>query len=664
MYKIIGSKEKTIKNLGGKGFNLLKLDKFELTPNFFIISNSIFNEYLKKDFLLYDYLRNNFPGKINLRFIKRKILQFKPNRNLLSEINNALNQLNINKLIIRSSFISEDSKNLSYAGLFSSYRCQKRTNIFNYIKKVWASQFSERVFNYQKEKKDFKYGMAVIIQDFIQPDFSGVCFVELNLNKIKKIYKIKEIYIEYCEKNYRAIESGTKAPFVFFLRDGYFDLTSVVSKSHYEWIKNLIEKVSILQNNLQTKRSSLLDIEFAISRDKIYLLQIRPLTTKINIEDLPFVVELPKKCKYHIDDFSIPEFKKVLKEININFLPKIKKEKNGILLPADSYFLFFDELKNKSTNLEFLNNFYKYFLEFISSEYKKAKEIPNNLFLLVSIIKKLNFKMSILDFIHNSVLEEFKRFLRGKYHLKEDKHLEYFAPPISFSIYKFLLNKGGFLEQLDKRRQSVLINNIKNNQKKILKILAKLNGKQKKYFVILKKLIWLRDVVDYYYGIITSLYGSHLSSIFKRRKIRPSFKNPLEICRFSMNKIKLRPNLNFPSDKKMGDTYQRNYAFPLRGTVASKGNFSGFVKIIRDNFDTAKITPKNILVAKYTQPSLVVGMAICKGIITEEGGLTSHAAIVSRELGKPCLIGVEACTNILKDGDKIKVINGKIYKLN
>jgi pyruvate,water dikinase len=56
-------------------------------------------------------------------------------------------------------------------------------------------------------------------------------------------------------------------------------------------------------------------------------------------------------------------------------------------------------------------------------------------------------------------------------------------------------------------------------------------------------------------------------------------------------------------------------------------------------------------------------MAICQGIITEEGGLTSHAAIVSRELGKPCLIGVEGCTTELTDGDRIKVINGKIYKL-
>ena len=97
-----------------------------------------------------------------------------------------------------------------------------------------------------------------------------------------------------------------------------------------------------------------------------------------------------------------------------------------------------------------------------------------------------------------------------------------------------------------------------------------------------------------------------------------------------------------------------------KGGTAKIGN----AKIIKNYSDIKKITPRDILISEYTRPNLVVGMAVCKGIITEEGGLTSHAAIVSRELGKPCLIGVEGCTKALKDGDKIKVVDGNIYKIN
>jgi pyruvate,water dikinase len=136
-----------------------------------------------------------------------------------------------------------------------------------------------------------------------------------------------------------------------------------------------------------------------------------------------------------------------------------------------------------------------------------------------------------------------------------------------------------------------------------------------------------------------------------------------------MNKIKeigknkVCPESDFLSEERQKMASQEKQALPLKGVIASQGNFSGIARIIKDFSDIKRVGPKDILVSQYTRPSLVVGMAICKGIITEEGGLTSHAAIVSRELGKPCLIGVERCTNAIKDGDKIKVVDGKIYKL-
>ena len=63
----------------------------------------------------------------------------------------------------------------------------------------------------------------------------------------------------------------------------------------------------------------------------------------------------------------------------------------------------------------------------------------------------------------------------------------------------------------------------------------------------------------------------------------------------------------------------------------------------------------DILVSPMTQPNFVSILSKAKGIITDEGGITCHAAIVARELKKPCIIGTGNATEILKDGDLVEV---------
>jgi phosphohistidine swiveling domain-containing protein len=93
----------------------------------------------------------------------------------------------------------------------------------------------------------------------------------------------------------------------------------------------------------------------------------------------------------------------------------------------------------------------------------------------------------------------------------------------------------------------------------------------------------------------------------------------------------------------------------IKGTVASKGNFKGFVKII-NNFDQFQNFKKgDILVTSMTRPEFVPIMKLAGAIITDEGGITCHAAIVSRELGIPCIVGTKIATQVLHDGDLVEV---------
>jgi len=93
----------------------------------------------------------------------------------------------------------------------------------------------------------------------------------------------------------------------------------------------------------------------------------------------------------------------------------------------------------------------------------------------------------------------------------------------------------------------------------------------------------------------------------------------------------------------------------LKGTSASKGKATGTVKVCRTSPEAAKVKDGDILVTAMTTPDFVPAMKRAAAIITDEGGITCHAAIVSRELGKPCVIGTKIATKVLKDGDMVEV---------
>lgn len=93
----------------------------------------------------------------------------------------------------------------------------------------------------------------------------------------------------------------------------------------------------------------------------------------------------------------------------------------------------------------------------------------------------------------------------------------------------------------------------------------------------------------------------------------------------------------------------------IKGQVACPGIVSGYVKIVINPNDIAKVKNGDILVSTMTRPDYLAAMKKAKAIITDEGGLLCHAAIVSREIKKPCVIGTKIATQILKDGDFIKV---------
>lgn len=101
----------------------------------------------------------------------------------------------------------------------------------------------------------------------------------------------------------------------------------------------------------------------------------------------------------------------------------------------------------------------------------------------------------------------------------------------------------------------------------------------------------------------------------------------------------------------------------VSGASASPGVVTGTVKILHSPAEIDRIRDGDILVAPMTTPDYVPAMKRAVAIVTDQGGQTSHAAIVSRELGVPCIVGTEKATQVLKNNQIVTVDaqNGHVY---
>lgn len=166
-------------------------------------------------------------------------------------------------------------------------------------------------------------------------------------------------------------------------------------------------------------------------------------------------------------------------------------------------------------------------------------------------------------------------------------------------------------------------------------------------------------------GLGISVLSKEIDSPPKRNILEQRFKNCVMIAD-ELLEIK-----DLKTFAKENSKYQ--FIFPeipkvdyLKGQTAAKGRAIGRVKILRLKKDVNKVLAGDILVSPMTTPDFVPAMERAGAIITDEGGITCHAAIISRELKKPCIIGTKVATSFFKDGDLIEVDadQGVVRKIN
>ncbi|MBU6430762.1 MAG: hypothetical protein KGJ58_01840 [Patescibacteria group bacterium] len=304
-----------------------------------------------------------------------------------------------------------------------------------------------------------------------------------------------------------------------------------------------------------------------------------------------------------------------------------------------------------------------------------------------------NFKV-FFDLSARSTFESFAtKFDRAILSLKEDSdHYAgqwmlsdyYICPPIEESaIYfdKIIKDKGGFEKisaELDK-----ISNDILSNKKKIYDFKNKLSKDLNKLLEYIQLCLYVRDIRKEPIQKIIALISNIVREIFKRKNIPQDdivwgyyadFTDGTYKKNDYCDQIKLRKKgiavyvnkngyefeygrVKEIKDKayKFMDEREDNEMFEIRGNTGCKGRVIAKVSIILDRSEFSRFIPGNILVTSMTRAEFVPLMKKSSAIVTDEGGITCHAAIISRELNKPCIVGTKNATRILKDGDLVEV---------
>jgi pyruvate, water dikinase len=115
------------------------------------------------------------------------------------------------------------------------------------------------------------------------------------------------------------------------------------------------------------------------------------------------------------------------------------------------------------------------------------------------------------------------------------------------------------------------------------------------------------------------------------------------------------PKSTAPAATAAGGAPAGSEAPIVRGFGASPGIGAGIARILKGAAEMERLRPGEILVTSMTTPDMVPAMSRAAGIVTDEGGMTCHAAIVSRELGVPCVVGTREATRLIPDGSPVTV---------
>lgn len=650
---------------GGKGASLGEMTQAGIpVPEGYIVVSVAFQDFFKESGIAADI--ESILSKVDQEKIytietaseqiQAIILQTAMSPSLQKEIEDAFLELNTKFVAVRSSATAEDGINAAWAGQLDTFLNTTKETLLANVKHCWASLFSPRAIFYRIEKNLHKeeIAVAVVVQKMIQSEVSGVAFSvhpvtqDRNQILIEAGYGLGEAVVSgaITPDNY-VIEKNTLNIFDKYISNQ--DKQLVKNDNKNEWIdveENKQEQQKLSDDKIQELSKLIVkienhygfpcDIEWGLFENKLYILQSRPITT-LQTSQSETKKEIDQSELYKTQ-ISLTEWLKNIGHKDTEELREEDNEKRERLRVLNEIIgLPFD----KPTQFEAIDLANKTSAVFDFVKQHKDESCALRLIPIVKGVEKLRMRgMTVeavfnewfptqkidpanyrAEFISNAtqthwatifVTNEkgiFGEIIRdGHFVLTQGFYNK--AKPITFH-YDW---KNWKLEPEDTEAQehlTLLIGKLKVNQAQEEAIKKEMDADFAKGY-----LAGYFETVDTEFGIQYIDYSAKLGRLFGGQESKPA----------------------------TGE---------LKGQIFGKGRASGRVKIVDD--PKAAFETGDILVCDMTTPAYIELMKKSAAIITNQGGILSHAAIIARELGKICVVGTGNATSILKDEDVVEV---------
>lgn len=650
---------------GGKGASLGEMTNAGIpVPSGFVILSTSFDYFLKESHLIeeidaiLDSVNHQEIHTIEAASekIQGLILHAEILEDIKKEIETSFIELDTEYVAVRSSATAEDGVDHAWAGQLNSYLNTTKDDLLEKVKHCWASLFTPRAIFYRFEKGLHKthISVAVVVQKMVDSEVSGIAF---------SVHPVTEdpnqLIIEAGFGLGEAIVSGEITPDSYVVEKNprnIIDITTNIQvKALYrnengntEW-KDIPEPQAssqVLTTDQILELSELIlkienhygfpcDIEWAFEKGKFYITQSRPITTlsKENI-DSSLVID-PSKYQRLFQVGGMPYL------VSDTFMDEYKKIYGVAIFGNGVWTTFLPKSSIKETLAEGLS---------LYSDRQKFDEYKNSFDLYkiqtTALFEVLSHKVNITK----DDMDKFLLSLTSLFHYY--RRTEFFATD---EAYQHSLNDEVTKENLKEFEY------IKNSGREYL---------NKIFFGSESYLTAILAIISKQFGISDEalrLYSKKdILAIFDGCKLPDAY---IEERRSAYVMIGNKENIDYTQGKAAEtivnrfDTNLHEFHQEIKGQIANKGIVKGKAKVITadyGNFDSIKgimqqMEKGDILIAETTSPELMPACSKASAIVTNQGGMMSHAAIVSREMNIPCIVGTGNATNIIKDGDLIEV---------
>ncbi len=588
--------------------------------------------------------------------IQKLILEARMPADIALEILENFQTLGTIYVAVRSSATAEDSASAAWAGQLDTFLNTTKDTLLKNVQRCFASLFTPRAIFYRFEQglHESKISVAVVVQKMVESEVSGIAF---SVHPVTEDYN--QLIIEAGYGLGEAIVSGQITPDSYVVEKAPKRIIDVnvseqergiyrkSSNGENEWQSISVEKRN--QQKLSNERilelSEIIigiekhygfpcDIEWAFEGGKFYIVQSRPITTLSGGES--------DDSSHRNDSLASSSRENVV-------LSKIYTRERPLF-----YFSVFPDGERSGIR--------KYF----------DRDIEDILVIFPPQNRpgEVWYPKRLLEEIEFSGAEKMKRDPALTHQVIVDAEVAW------EKLVPYLINDQPIrnIEEANRYYQFLV-----DFWKVLNTIFFFLVDKKELPREFSENLLNIRDKTQHYTAKMSTVFLNFIDSEHSDFSAVSSYMMPGEVSELSKADtaaallIRLRNRVSegcfvyrdtlYPLSQLEDISIRNNLVFEkgsldasqIKGQVAYKGKAIGLVRNIRSRSDLGDVVSGDILVAPITDAHYIQAMQRSAAFVTDEGGVMSHAAIVAREMKKPCIIGTKIATQVLHDGDLVEV---------